>query len=131
MCRSNFWLRKEACKYWFVSTADGKMLPPMIIFKGTTEKAIQKLRVPEEFIIKTQKKAWMDEQLMHVWVEDIWLKHTKVMLQKLDFENSLLTFDAFSTHKTDEIQGKLIKKDRYFDDFAWLHFKMPADGCPY
>ena len=23
------------------------------------------------------------------------------------------------------------KKDRYFDDSAWLHFKMPADGCLY
>ena len=30
-----------------LATADGKMLPPMIIFKGTKEKTIQKLRVPE------------------------------------------------------------------------------------
>ena len=47
------------------------MLPPMIIFKGTTEKTIQNLRVPEVFLIKMQEKAWMDERLMHVWVEDI------------------------------------------------------------
>ena len=43
------------------ATVDGKMLPPMIIFKGTTEKTIQKLRVPEGFVIKTQEKEWMDE----------------------------------------------------------------------
>ena len=54
----------------------------------------------------------------------------KVMLEKLGFENSLLAFDAFPAYKTDEIQGKLIeKKDKYFDDSAWLHFKIPVDGC--
>ena len=87
------------------ATADGKMLSLMIIIKGTTEKT--NLHVPERFAIKTQEKAWMDEQLMHVWVEDIWLKHTKTMSEKYDFENYLLTFDVFSAHKADEIQGKL------------------------
>ena len=82
----------------------------MIIFKVTTEKIIQKLRIPQRFVIKTQEKAWMDERLKHVWVEDIWLKHTTAMSEKLGFQNSLLTFDAFSAHKTDEIQGKLIEK---------------------
>ena len=53
------------------ATADGKMLPPMIIVKGKTTKTIEKLRVPDGFIIKTQAKAWMDEELMHVWLEDI------------------------------------------------------------
>ena len=92
------------------ATADGKMLPPMIIFKGATEKTIEKLCVPERFLIKFQEKAWIDQQLIHVWVEDIWLKHTKAMPEKLAFQNLLLTFDAFSAHKTDEIQGKLIEK---------------------
>ena len=66
------------------ATADGKMLPPMIIFKGTTEKTIQKLRVLERFVIKTP--------------------------EKLGFENSLLTFHAFLAQKIDEIQGKLMEK---------------------
>ena len=51
----------------------------------------------------------MDEELMHVWLEDIWLKHTKLMSQKLGFENPLLTFDAFSVHKTDEVEAKLVQ----------------------
>ena len=53
----------------------------------------------------------MDERLMHVWEEDIWLKHTKAMSEKLGFKNSLLTFDAFSALKTDEIQENLIEKN--------------------
>ena len=30
--------------------------------------------IPERFIDKTQEKSWMDEGLMKVWVEEIWLK---------------------------------------------------------
>ena len=105
-------VRTSGCEKKHVSivlsaTADGKMLPPMIIFKGKTTKTIEKLRVPDGFIVKIQAKAWMDEELMHVWLEDIWLKHTKLMSQKLGLENSLLTFDAFSAHKTDEVEAKL------------------------
>ena len=37
MCRSNFSLRKEHVTNALSATEDGKMLPPMIIFKGTTE----------------------------------------------------------------------------------------------
>ena len=91
------------------ATTDGKMLPPMIIFKGKTTKTIEKLRVPEGLIVKTQAKAWMDENLMHVWLEDISLQHTKAMSEELGFENSLLTFDAFSAHKTDEVEAKLVE----------------------
>ena len=49
------------------ATADGKMLPPMIIFKGKTTKTIEKLRIPDGFIVKTQVKAWMDEELKAVF----------------------------------------------------------------
>ena len=89
------------------ATADGKMLPPMIVFNVKT--TIEKLHVLAGFIVKTQAKAWMDEELMHVWLEDISLKHTKLMSQKLGFENSLLMFDAFLACKTDEVKAKLVQ----------------------
>ena len=38
------------------AAADGTMLPPMLIFKGKTDKTIKKLRIPEGFIVKTQEK---------------------------------------------------------------------------
>ena len=52
------------------ATADVTMLPPMLIFKGKTDKTIKKLRIPEGFIVKTQEKSWMDQGLMEVWVEE-------------------------------------------------------------
>ena len=59
------------------ATADGTMLPPMLIFKGKTDKTIKKLRIPEGLIVKTQEMSWMDEGLMEVWVEKIWLKYVR------------------------------------------------------
>ena len=59
------------------ATADGTMLPPMLIFKGKTDKTIKKLRIPEGFIVKTQEKSRMDGGLMEVWIEEIWLKYVR------------------------------------------------------
>ena len=78
------------------ATGDGKMLPPMIIFKGKTDKTIKNLNIPKGFIVKTQEKAWMDDDLMQTWVEEIWLNHVRAESKKLGFDNSLLAFDAFS-----------------------------------
>ena len=33
------------------ATAYGTMLPPMLIFKGKTDKTIKKLRIPERYIV--------------------------------------------------------------------------------
>ena len=85
------------------------MLPPMLIFKGKTDKAIKKLRIPEGFIVKTQEKSWMDEGLMELWIEEIWLKYVTEVSKQLGLDNSLLTFDAFSAHKTDDVQSKLVE----------------------
>ena len=50
------------------------MLPPMIIFEGKTDRTIIDFSIPAGFKMKTQEKAWMDDDLK-VWVEDIWIKH--------------------------------------------------------
>ena len=91
------------------AAADGTMLPPMLICKGKTDKTIKKLRIPEGFIVKTQEKSWMDEGLLEVWVEEIWLKYVREVSKQLGFDNSLLTFDAFSAHQTDDVQSKLVE----------------------
>ena len=85
------------------------MFPPMIIFKGKTDRTISDLNIPAGFILKIQEKAWMDDDLMKVWVEDIWIKHIRAECQKLGFENALLTFDAFATHLTDDVESQLLE----------------------
>lgn len=44
--------------------ASGDFLPPMIIFKGKTDRTIKNLRIPDGFVVMTQSKAWMDKDLM-------------------------------------------------------------------
>ena len=108
-------------------------LPPMIFYylQRSNKEIIQRLCVPERFLIKAQEMAKMDERLMLVWVKDFWVKHTYAMSEKLGFDTLFLTFDAFSAHKTDEIQGKLIEKKTDTLMIVRLHFKMPVNGCLY
>ena len=47
----------------------------MIIFKGKTDRTISDLNITAGVIVKTKEKAWMDDDLMKVWVEVIWIKH--------------------------------------------------------
>ena len=51
----------------------------------------------------------MDERLMKVWVEEIWLKCVREVSKQLGFDNSLLTFDVLSAHKMDDVQSKLVE----------------------
>ena len=83
----------------------------MIIFKGKTEQTIRDLNIPPGFIDKTQKKAWMDEDLMKVWIEEIWLKHTQAECKRLGFENSLLSSYVFATHLTDGVKTQLLESN--------------------
>ena len=85
------------------------MLSPMIIFKGKTDRTISDLNIFAGFIVKTQEKAWMDDDLMKVWVEGISIKHTQAECQKLGCENVLLTFDAFAAHLTDDVDSQLFE----------------------
>ena len=57
MHRTDVWERKKQHVTAVLSaTADGTMLPPMLIFKGKTDKTIKNLSIPEGFIVKTQEK---------------------------------------------------------------------------
>ena len=71
------WSEKKHLTVVLSATADGKMLPPMIIFKGKIGQTILNLNIPTDFIVKTQEKAWVGDDLMQVWVEEIWIKHTQ------------------------------------------------------
>ena len=55
--------------------ASGDFLPPMIIFKGKTNRTIKILKIPGRFVVVTQEKAWMDEDLMVRWIKEIWVPY--------------------------------------------------------
>lgn len=81
--------------------ADGTKLPPMVIFKGKRLPP----NLPSGIIVKMHEKAWMDENLMKIWLEEIWKNRSGGLLKK----KSLLVLDSFEAHKTSQI--KLAFKD--------------------
>jgi hypothetical protein len=68
---------------------DGEKLPPFIIYKGANTssslikrevkdlEARQKFDYPEGQVYTVQAKAWMDEQAMMKWVDEVWGPYTK------------------------------------------------------
>lgn len=55
-------------------TANGDLLPPMIIFKGKTDRSIRGLKAPTGVIVAYQQKGWMDGDLMLKWIDWVWNK---------------------------------------------------------
>lgn len=90
--------KSEKCRVTAVlaCTATGDMLPPMIIFKGTTTRSIRGI-ASNDAIISYQKKAWVDEGQMLKWIKEVWVKYTKKA-------PSLLFYDTFSAHLTDAVK---------------------------
>ena len=53
-------------------TASGKVLTPMVVFKGQPEGLIVKRELPtfpKDMLYTCQPNAWMDERVMIEWVE--------------------------------------------------------------
>ena len=66
-------------------TANGDILPPMIIFKGKTRRSIKVLKAPEGVIIAHQERGeWMLK-----WLDGVWNKKLSV------YPESLLKMDSF------------------------------------
>ena len=53
----------------------------------------------------------MNDDLMKVWIEYIWLKYTQAECKRLGFENSLLSFDALAAHLTDGDKPHLLESN--------------------
>ncbi len=72
-------------------TSSGKMLPPMVIFKGKTQRVIKDISNSHGAVVSFQKEAWMDEIQMIKWTDDVWIKYTKKRC-------SLLILDSCTAH---------------------------------
>ena len=50
---------------------NGKMLPPMLLFKGSTNGQIG--AYPDCYHYGCQKKAWIDEEMMDKWIDFVFI----------------------------------------------------------
>ena len=70
-------------------TANGEMLPALVIFKG---KRKLKFKPPQEVHVAVQPKGWMDGDLMIQWFRGVILPYTKE-------KRTLVIIDSFSAHQ--------------------------------
>ena len=99
-------------------SADGTVLPPMIIFMGKRE---LRLDCPAGWIVTVQENGWMDETLMLKWIKDIYLKYTKK-------ERSLLVLDSFHGYLSDDVKKAFVKEISNGSDFGRMHVQVqPPD----
>ncbi|KAM7313400.1 Pogo ele1 orf1-h 1e-40-j 4 [Ixodes scapularis] len=59
-------------------TADGRKLPPYVVFKRKTLPKNEKF--PKSVIVRCQDKGWMDETLVLDWVKSVWCRRPGALL---------------------------------------------------
>jgi len=80
--------------------ADGTKLPLFIIFKGMPGGTIYSTLhnvLPEGIKGCVQKKGWMDERVMHIWLTEVWEPYVAAT------SNALLLLDQFKVHMMDSV----------------------------
>ena len=81
--------------------ADGTKLPPKVIFKGV--RFPRDLVVPDSLRVSFHKKGWMDESGVKEWIRQCLPRTPRN-------EQSLLVWDSFRAHLTDEVKEDLNRR---------------------
>ena len=58
----------------------GRVLTPLLVFKGTPHGRIERTEFPSfpnDILYACQDNAWMDEGVMHLWVDKILKPHVE------------------------------------------------------
>jgi hypothetical protein len=91
--------------------SNGEKLRPMIIFKGSEGGRIARTfqsrnsPYPTEAIYAVQANAWMNEQIMIKWFDQIFFPYTTTAAQ--EGRNVVLVLDTFKSHQTVEVRRRI------------------------
>lgn len=87
-------------------TADGKKLPPMIIFKGL--KNVPKANYPKDMVVTVAKGGSMNGDLMLKYREKVWGKRGRGIFKP----PALLTMDTHRSHMMESVISSFQKENR-------------------
>ena len=83
------------------------MLPPMLIFKGATNGCIANREFgtyPDPGHYGCQKKAWMDEEMMHTWIDLVLVPWRQTTMPGIV---PLLILNAYQVHMMGNIVNRI------------------------
>ncbi|KAL1452370.1 hypothetical protein MTO96_043812 [Rhipicephalus appendiculatus] len=66
-------------------TADGRKLPPFIIFK---RKTLPRETFPRDVVVRVNEKGYMDEALMVNWIQTVWNRRPGALLRSSEKQSS-------------------------------------------
>ena len=90
-------------------SASGAKLPVMTIFRGKRIALSRNVVIPNGLIAVKQLKAWMNEEMMKYWINNV-LKPWRISTFGInDAKKCILALDEYKTHLTHSIQ-KLLKR---------------------
>lgn len=91
---------RQRCTVMLSVTADGRKLPPYVVFK---RKTLPKESFPNGIIVRVQKNGWMSDELMVDWVKTVWANRPGGLLRR----KALLVLDSFRGHLTERVKARL------------------------
>lgn len=95
---------KQRCTVMLSITADGRKLPPYVVFKRKTLPKIPG-NGTHGVIVQVQEAGWMNTTLIEDWIKRVWMRRPGALLKK----KCLLVLDSFRGHTTEEVK-KILKK---------------------
>ena len=97
--------------------ADGTKLPPLIIFRGETNKTKEKKLQNNKYVIngkcyvKCQRNAWADNNIFNYWLNNIWFNNG---ILNHNIKNTLLILDRATTHFSSDLNERFKKYESHF-----------------
>lgn len=91
---------RQRCTVMLCITADGRKLPPYVVFK---RKRVPAAQFPNGVIVRAQEKGWMTDDLVKDWLKCVWEKRPGADLGA----RSLLVLDSFRGHLTENVREQL------------------------
>ena len=97
--------------------SDRTKLPPLIIFKGETNKTKEKKLQNNEYLkkcfcfVKCQPNSWADNNLFIYWLNNIWFNNS-ILNRRI--KNTLLIIDRATTHFCNYLNSLFKKYDSHY-----------------
>ena len=87
-------------------TADGNFLPPLFVFKGKPNGRIIKefKDYPDDAFYVCQPKAWMDEDVMKIWIDKVLKPYVQDVQQGIC---PILLLDSYRCHMMESVLGMI------------------------
>ncbi len=90
--------------------SEAELLPPQLIYQGTTTRCHPAYKFPDDWNITHSKSHWSTDETMEEYVDKVLNPYFNSVKKELDLPNrqkSLAIFDMYSVHRTDEFKQKL------------------------